>query len=114
MNYRVEDIESQLRSGEDSGWEFKQVEFAGDRPKRPTRGDWADEIAAFANAAGRVVLAGVSDDGHVIGMSRAQIANLDSLLVEVSTAIRSSRPFASAHITRNCPTASWCCWPRCR
>ena len=85
MNYRVEEIESQLRSSEDSGWEFKQVEFAGDRPKRPTRGDWADEIAAFANAAGGVVLAGVADDGTVIGMSRVQIANLDSLLVEVST-----------------------------
>ena len=56
MNYRVEEIESQLRSDEDSGWEFKQVEFTGDRPKRPTRGDWTDEIA-----------------------------NLDSLLVEVST-----------------------------
>ena len=52
MNYRVEEIESRLRSGEDSGWEFKQVQFAGDRPKQPTRGDWADEIAAFANAAG--------------------------------------------------------------
>ena len=85
MNYGVEDIESKLRSGEDSGWEFKQVEFAGDRPKQPTRGDWADEIAAFANASGGVVLAGVADDGKVIGMSRAQIANLDSLLVEVST-----------------------------
>ena len=85
MNYRVEDIESKLRSGEDSGWEFKQVEFAGDRPKRPTRSNWADEIAAFANAAGGVVLAGVADDGTAIGMSRAQIANLNSLLVEVST-----------------------------
>ena len=85
MNYRVEDIESRLRSGEDSGWEFKQVEFAGDRPKRPTRSDWADEIAAFANATGGVVLAGVADDGNVIGMSRAQIANLDALLVEAST-----------------------------
>ncbi|MDE0407671.1 MAG: putative DNA binding domain-containing protein [Alphaproteobacteria bacterium] len=85
MSYRVEEIESRLRSGEDSGWEFKQVEFAGDRPRRPTRGDWADEIAAFANAAGGVVLAGVADDGNVIGMSRAQIANLDSLLVKVST-----------------------------
>ena len=85
MRYRIEEIESQLRSGEDSGWEFKQVEFAGDRPKRPTRGDWADEIAAFANAAGGVMLAGVADDGDVIGMSRAQIASLDSFLVEVST-----------------------------
>ena len=84
MSYRVEDIESRLRLGEDSGWEFKQVEFAGDRPRRPTRGDWADEIAAFANAAGGVVLAGAADDGSVTGMSRAQIANLDSLLVEAS------------------------------
>ena len=85
MNYRIQEIESRLRSGEDSGWEFKQVEFAGDRPRRPTRDDWADEIAAFANAVGGVVLAGVSDDGLVIGMSRPQIVNLDSLLVEVST-----------------------------
>ena len=85
MNYRVEEIESRLRSGEDSGWEFKQVEFAGDRPQRPARGDWAGEIAVFANAAGGVVLAGVAGDGKVIGMSRAQIANLDSLLVELST-----------------------------
>ena len=85
MNYRVEEIESRLRSSEDSGWEFKQVEFAGDRPKRPRQDDWANEIAAFANAAGGVVLASVSDDGNVIGMSRAQIVNLDSLLVELST-----------------------------
>jgi len=85
MNYRIEDIESRLRSGEDSGWEFKQVEFAGDRPKGPSRDDWADEIAAFANAAGGVLLAGVADDGSVIGMSDKQIKNLDDLLVEVST-----------------------------
>jgi len=85
MSYRVEEIESRLRSGEDSGWEFKQVEFAGDVVKRPSRSDWADEIAAFANAAGGVMLAGVADDGTVIGMSGVQIANLDSLLVEVST-----------------------------
>ena len=31
------------------------------------------------------MFAGVADDGTVIGMSRAQIANLDSLLVDVST-----------------------------
>ena len=85
MTYRVEEIESRLRSGEDSGWEFKQVEFDGDRPKRPSCTVWADEVAAFANAAGGVVLAGVADDGEVVDMSPAQLANLDSLLVEVST-----------------------------
>ena len=85
MKYRVEEIEGQLRSGEDSSWEFKQVTFAEDEPKQPTRRDWADEIASFANASGGVMLAGVGDDGSVIGMSRTQIANLDNLLVEVST-----------------------------
>jgi len=83
--YPTEEIESRLRSGEDSDWEFKQVEFSGDRPKNPTRGDWADEIAAFANASGGALLAGVADDGAAIGMSRGQIANLDALLVETAT-----------------------------
>ncbi len=85
MKYRVEEIETQLRSGEESSWQFKRVTFAEDEPKRPTGGDWADEIAAFANATGGVMLAGVGDDGSVIGMSRTQIVNLDNLLVEVST-----------------------------
>ena len=85
MNYSAEDIERQLRSGEDSGWEFKQVELAGEVAKRSTRNDWADEIAAFANAAGGVLLVGVTDSGEVMGLSREQISGLDSLVVEVST-----------------------------
>ena len=85
MNYSVEEIESQLRSHEDSVWEFKQVGFSRNVPREPSRSSWADEIAAFANAAGGVVLASVTDTGEVIGMSRAQIANLDAHLVEVST-----------------------------
>ena len=85
MKYSVEDIESRLRSSEDSGWEFKKVMFDGGHPIQPARDDWADEIAAFANAAGGVVLAGVDDDGAVFGMSRAQITELDSLLVEICT-----------------------------
>ncbi|MCY4226115.1 MAG: hypothetical protein OXF20_00180 [Gammaproteobacteria bacterium] len=52
MKYRIEDIESQLLAREDSSWEFKRVDFEGDRPKSPARKDWADEITAFANAAG--------------------------------------------------------------
>lgn len=85
MNYRDEEIESHLRAGEDSRWEFKQVEFAGDVPKQPARDDWADEIAAFANAVGGVVLASVTDEGKVIGMSRTQIKRLDAVIVEICT-----------------------------
>ena len=85
MAIRDEDIRRQLRLGEDSLWEFKQIEFNGDTPVSPRRGDLADEIGAFANASGGVLLCGVSDDGHIQGMSRGQMAELDRLLVEVCT-----------------------------
>ncbi len=95
MRFSDADIERRLRLGEDSAWEFKQVEFAGKRPSRPSRDDWADEIAAFANARGGVLLCGVTDDGEAQDMSREQIAALDALLVEVST--DSIRPPVRVH-----------------
>ena len=85
MNYSAEDISRRLRLGEDSGWEFKQIEFIGNRPKSPRRGDLADEIAAFANTDGGVLLCGVTDRGGVQGMSRAQMDELERLLVDVCT-----------------------------
>ena len=85
MTYSDEEIRRQLRLAEDSTWEFKAVEFADNRPRSPSRQELADEIAAFANADGGVLLCGVTDDGEVQGMSREQVTELDSLLVEVST-----------------------------
>ena len=85
MTYSDEEIRRQLQLGEDSNWEFKEVKFAGNRPRSPNRGDWADEIAAFANADGGVLLCSVTDEGVVHDMSREQLVGLDSLLVEVST-----------------------------
>ena len=80
-----EDIRRQLRLGEDSRWEFKRIEFSGNVPTDPRRDDLADELCAFANAAGGVMLCGVADDGTIQGLSREQMAALDRLLVEVST-----------------------------
>ena len=51
-----EDIRRQLRLGEDSRWEFKRIEFSGDVPTNPRREDLADELGAFANAMGGVML----------------------------------------------------------
>ena len=79
------EIRVRLSLGEDSRWEFKQIEFAGSRPRNPRRDDLADEIAAFANADGGMLLCGVTDAGEVQDMSREQIVELDSVLVEVSS-----------------------------
>ena len=85
MNYSDQDIARQLRLGEDSQWEFKQVAFSGNRPTSPRRDDLADEIAAFANANGGVLLCGITDEGEIQGMSREQVVELDFVLVEVSS-----------------------------
>ena len=85
MSYSDEDIARQLQLGEDSHWEFKEIAFAGSHPRSPSRNDLADEIAAFANANGGVLLCSVTDEGEVQGMSRERIVALDSFLVEVSS-----------------------------
>ena len=80
------EIRQRLRLGEDSGWEFKQLEFGrGPRPTSPRREQLADEMAAFANASGGVLLCGVTDDGQIQGLSRDQMVAVDDLLVEVGT-----------------------------
>ena len=80
-----EDIRRQLRLGEDSQWEFKQIEFHGNTPTNPSRSDFADELGAFGNADGGILLCGVSDDGTIQGMSRERMAALDHFLVEAVT-----------------------------
>ena len=113
MAYNNEEILRRLRLGEDSAWEFKQVEFNGDRPSSPRRDDWADEIAAFANASGGTLLCGVSDAGEVQGMSRQQITNLDALLVETCTdSIRPPVRISTHHIEFE--GGSWRCWLKFR
>ena len=78
------EIRQHLRLREDSAWGFKQVVFDGDHPASPLRDELADEMAAFANANGGVLLCGITEDSRVQGMSPEQMTALNNLLVEVS------------------------------
>ena len=55
MNFSDEEIRRQMRLGEDSHWEFKEIEFAGNVPRSPRRADIVDEFAAFADTDSGVV-----------------------------------------------------------
>ena len=105
MNHTDQEIARQIRLGEDSQWEFEQIEFSGSRPKSPNRDDLADEIAAFANADGGVLLCGVTDIGEIQGMSREQMDELDRLLMDICTdAIKPPiRPTILRRIIDECP-----------
>ena len=98
MNSISERVERRLRLGEDSLWEFKQVEFVDSVLKAPRQQDLADELAAFANGRGGFLLCGVTDDGRVQGMSRSQMDALDRVLVEACAS--SVKPPIDAHISR--------------
>ena len=78
-----DDLRARLADlGEDAHWEFKQIEFSGDRPKSPTQQQLADELAAFANAEGGTLLCGVTDSGELQHLSRDQMEALELRLVE--------------------------------
>ena len=61
--------------GEDSTIEFKR--------ELPSRDDLADEIAAFANASGGVILIGVDDDSDIVGMDRQGLDSTEKTVVEI-------------------------------
>ena len=69
------ELTEKIYLGEDSTVEFKR--------ELPHRESLAEEIAAFANANGGVILIGVDDDGEIIGMDRQDLDRTERTVVEI-------------------------------
>ena len=69
------ELTEKIYLGEDSTIEFKR--------ELPHRKSLADEIAAFANASGGVILIGVDDDSKIVGMDRQDLDRTERTVVEV-------------------------------
>ena len=63
--------------GEDATIEFKRA--------LPHRNSLADEIAAFANARGGVILIGVDDNGEIVGVDRHTLDTAEKTVIEICT-----------------------------
>ena len=59
------ELTKKIDLGEDSTIELKRA--------LPHRDDLADEISAFANAIGGVILIGVDDDSTIVGLDRQEL-----------------------------------------
>ena len=63
-----------IQLGEDSFLELKEVRIAGKRVNAPHRHSLADELAAFANAKGGVLVLGVADETRdILGIPRDKL-----------------------------------------
>ncbi|MGE4239368.1 ATP-binding protein [Ramlibacter sp.] len=79
LNTRSELLEK-IRLGEDSYLELKEVRFAGSTVRGPSQESVADELAAFANSAGGVLLLGVNDAREVVGIPIDRLDPVEALL----------------------------------
>ena len=73
----------QVRLGEDSDLELKEVRFRGKRISAPHRHNLADELAAFANSRGGRLVLGVSDDRQPQSMEPKQLDALVNLVTDI-------------------------------
>ncbi len=74
MFHSLTELTEKIYLGEDSTIEFKR--------ELPHRESLAEEIAAFANASGGVILIGVDDDRKIVGMDRQDLDRIERTAVE--------------------------------
>jgi predicted HTH transcriptional regulator len=70
-----------IRLGEDSFLELKEVRFAGAKIRGPEQNDLADELAAFANSHGGVLVLGVRDKSReIVGIAVDRLDDVEALI----------------------------------
>lgn len=81
---RIKDLESRIRLGEDGALELKEVRFRGRKIEGPKRAELADELAAFANSGGGLLVLGVNDRTRTVtGIPPDEMDAVEDLVREV-------------------------------
>lgn len=79
-----EELLAQIRLGEDSRLELKAIVFRGDKVTGPHPDGLADEIAAFANSSGGVVVLGIDERARMPhGMALEELQRLEHWLLGI-------------------------------
>ena len=82
----VRELLYQVRLGEDSAYEFKSLTVKGNKVDQPGRDSVADELAAFANAGGGIIVFGVADKTRAVeGIARADLDTVDLWLTNIAS-----------------------------
>ena len=88
-----EELMRRIRLDEDSALDLKRIELQGRKVKGPSRKDFADELAAFANARGGTIVLGVDDKTReVLGIPLDDLDAVEDWVLRKFATIRSNRP----------------------
>ena len=99
LQRETRDLLYKIRLGEDSDIEFKEVRVEGAKIKAPRRDALADEIAAFANAGGGVIVLGVEDKTRAVsGIPLEHLDRLEGFVREICA--DALEPETPVHILR--------------
>lgn len=81
----IRELVYQVRLGEDSAYEFKSLTIKGNKVDQPGRDSVADELAAFANASGGIIVFGVADKTRAVeGIAREDLNTVDLWLANIA------------------------------
>jgi predicted HTH transcriptional regulator len=84
ISQEIRELLYQIRLGEDSSVEFKQLIFKGDKIQAPNKKSLADEIAAFANSTPGCLILGVDDKTRdVIGIPLEKLDAVEDWVREI-------------------------------
>ncbi len=81
----TDQILSQLRAGEDSRAEFKELRYGKRGVISPRTEDLATEMVAFANAEGGTLIFGVDDSGAPAGVPRDRLDAVEQWIINVAS-----------------------------
>lgn len=80
----AQELLDKIRLGEDNFLELKEVTFSEKRIKGPHPNGLADEMTAFANARGGVILLGVDDDREIVGIPDERLDDVERYVVDIA------------------------------
>ncbi|MCY4632561.1 MAG: putative DNA binding domain-containing protein [bacterium] len=82
----IQELSDKIALGESTYLELKEVRFSGKRVAGPSRDGLADELAAFANSRGGVLVMGVSDrTREVLGIDESRLDTVVDLVRQACT-----------------------------
>lgn len=80
----TDELLRQIRLGEDSSLELKDLRYKGKQVSEPHRNSMADELAAMANAASGVVVLGVDDSfKSIVGIPEDKLDSVETWLRDI-------------------------------